>query len=197
MKSFLLALCLFSSSQIFAEVKPKSAAPDFTLTDLEGKPRSLKDFKGKWVVMEWFNKDCPYVKKHYGSSNMQDLQKKYTEKGVVWLTINSSAKGKQGYEEAAEALKTKAALKALPTHLLADSNGAVGKLYGAKTTPHMYIVTPEQTIAYVGAIDDNSSSDASVIPKSKNYVVAALDAGMSGKAIEMQVTKPYGCGVKY
>ncbi len=180
-----------------AEVKPGMAAPDFILKDMTGADRKLSDFKGKFVVLEWFNKDCPYVKKHYSSNNMQDLQKKYTGKGVVWLSMYSSSKGKQGYEEPAEALKTIKDLKASSTHQLSDASGKVGTMYGAKTTPHMYIINPEQKVIYVGAIDDNSSSDSKDIPKSKNYVSTALDLAMSGKPVEVQNTKPYGCGVKY
>jgi peroxiredoxin len=198
MKNFLFSLVLISSLNVaMAEVKPGMAAPDFILKDMTGADRKLSDFKGKFVVLEWFNKDCPYVKKHYSSNNMQDLQKKYTGKGVVWLSMYSSSKGKQGYEEPAEALKTIKDLKASSTHQLSDASGKVGTMYGAKTTPHMYIINPEQKVIYVGAIDDNSSSDSKDIPKSKNYVSTALDLAMSGKPVEVQNTKPYGCGVKY
>lgn len=199
MKSILLSsLFLFSLSMpALAEVAPQSSAPNFKLNDLDGKERSLSDFKGKWVVLEWFNKDCPFVRKHYGSSNMQKLQKTYTEKGVVWLTINSSAKGKQGYEEAAEARTTIKNSKAAQTHLLVDTSGSVGRLYGAKTTPHMFVISPEQKVVYAGAIDDNSSPDPMVIEKSKNYVAQALDSAMAGKAVAVAFAKPYGCAVKY
>ncbi len=198
MKSFLLSIIFLSSLSISqAEVKPGMQAPDFTLMDMTGKERKLSDFKGKHVVLEWFNKDCPYVKKHYGSNNMQTLQKRYTDKGVVWLSMYSSSKGKQGYEEPAEALKTVKDLKANASFQLADAAGKVGSTYGAKTTPHMFVISPEQKVIYVGAIDDNSSSDPAVIAKSKNYVSAALDSSMNGNAVEVQNTKPYGCGVKY
>ncbi len=200
MRNLLLSLVVFSGfifNQAVAEVKPGMSAPDFTLKDMTGADRKLSDFKGKYVVLEWFNKDCPYVKKHYGANNMQALQKKYTEKGVVWLSMYSSSKGKQGHEEPTEALKTVKELKASSSYQLADGSGIVGKMYGAKTTPHMYVINPEQKVIYVGAIDDNSSSDPSVIPQSKNYVTAALDQAMNGKSVEVQNTKPYGCGVKY
>jgi peroxiredoxin len=192
-----LMVLLSLTSLAFADVRPDAAAPDFTLKDMNGADRKLSDFKGKYIVLEWFNKDCPYVKKHYGSSNMQKLQKTYTDKGVVWLTVYSSAKGKQGYEEPADALKTHKDLKSSASFLLADTSGKVGLLYGAKTTPHMYIINTEQKVIYTGAIDDNSSSDPAVIANSKNYVAQALDASMSGKAVAVQNAKPYGCNVKY
>lgn len=193
--SFSLFLSLTNFS--YAEVKPSSKAPDFTVNDMNGKKHSLSDFKGKWVVLEWFNKDCPFVKKHYDSSNMQKLQKTYMDKGVVWLSVYSSAKGKQGYEGAAEAFKTRAELKSTPSFLLADADGKVGTLYGAKTTPHMFVISPGQEVIYSGAIDDNNSADPAVIASSKNYVAMALDAGMSGKTVSVQHARPYGCGVKY
>lgn len=197
MKHLLFSSLLLLSISAFAEVKPKSDAPNFKLNDLAGKEHALNDFKGKWVVLEWFNKDCPYVKKHYGSNNMQTLQKTFTDKGVVWLTINSSAKGEQGYQEAADAEKTVKELKANQSFLLTDASGSVGRLYGAKTTPHMFVISPEQKVVYAGAIDDNSSSEPAVIPQSKNYVADALNAGMAGKAIAVATSRPYGCNVKY
>lgn len=192
-----LMILLSLTNLAVAEVRPNTAAPDFTLKDMNGADRKLSDFKGKYVVLEWFNKDCPYVKKHYGGSNMQNLQKTYTDKGVVWLTVFSSAKGKQGYEEPSDAVKTHKDLKSSSSFLLADGGGKVGLLYGAKTTPHMYIINPEQKVIYTGAIDDNSSSDPAVIGSSKNYVAQALDASMSGKVVAVQNAKPYGCNVKY
>ena len=199
MKNLLLmGLALFSFSQAsMAEVAPKSQAPDFKLKDTDGKEHSLSEFKGKWVVLEWFNKDCPFVKKHYGSSNMQNLQKTYTDKGVVWLTINSSAIGKQGYENSSDAKKTNQDLKSNHSFYLDDSEGVVGKLYGAKTTPHMFVISPEMQVMYTGAIDNNDSPDPAVIKTSKNYVALALDSAMNKKAVAVAHAKPYGCGVKY
>lgn len=197
MKTAILSSLLLFSLSAFAEVTPKSLAPDFKLNDLAGKEHSLSEFKGKWVVLEWFNKDCPFVKKHYGSSNMQKLQKTYTDKGVVWLTINSSAKGNQGYEESADAEKTIKTLKAHQSFMLVDNSGSVGRLYGAKTTPHMFVISPEQKVVFAGAIDDNNSSDPADIPAAKNYVKAALDAGMANKPVAVAAAKPYGCAVKY
>lgn len=195
-----MALFLVMTIQMntaFAEVRADSQAPEFSLMDMTGKERKLSDFSGKYIVLEWFNKDCPYVKKHYESSNMQNLQKKYTKLGVVWLTIYSSAKGKQGHETPAEALKTHKDLDSSSSHLLADSDGVVGKLFGAKTTPHIFIINPNQKVIYAGAIDDNSSANPADIATSKNYLSLALDAALAGKTVEVRQTKPYGCGVKY
>ena len=172
-------------------------APDFSLTGIDGKAYSLSSFKGKYVVLEWNNLDCPFVKKHYGSGNMQALQKKYTDKGVVWLTICSSASGKQGYyEPAALQEKTKEA-KLASTAYLRDADGTVGKLYGAKTTPHMFVINPDGVLIYAGAIDDKPSADPADITKASNYVAACLDESMAGKPVATSSTASYGCGVKY
>ena len=201
MKTTLLALTLFAFGLIsptFAAVEAGKPAPDFTLTDTQGKSHSLADFKGKFVVLEWYNPDCPFVKKHYDeSSNMQKLQKTYTDKGVVWLSINSSAEGKQGNYSAEEFNKMIAAKKSAPTALLLDASGKVGKAYGAKTTPHIFIINPEGNLVYQGAIDNKSTADASDIDGAENYVKSTLDAALAGKEIAVSSTKPYGCGVKY
>lgn len=173
------------------------AAPAFQLTDLDGKTVRLADFKGKFVVLEWVNFDCPFVRKHYGSENMQKLQKAYTGKDVVWITINSSAPGKQGHLTADEAKEITAEEGASPTRFLLDPKGVTGRAYGAKTTPHMYVIDPKGKLLYNGAIDDKASTKVADIPTSKNYVVAALDAAMAGKPVELATTKPYGCSVKY
>jgi peroxiredoxin len=173
------------------------AAPAFQLTDLDGKTVRLADFKGKFVVLEWVNFDCPFVRKHYGSENMQKLQKAYTGKDVVWITINSSAPGKQGHLTADEAKEIAAEEGASPTRFLLDPKGVTGRAYGAKTTPHMYVIDPKGKLLYNGAIDDKPSTKVADVPTSKNYVVAALDAAMAGKPVETATTKPYGCSVKY
>ncbi len=194
----LISLLAFSFSALsFANVAPKSAAPDFTLNDMMGKEHKLSDFKGKWVVLEWFNKDCPFVKKHYGVNNMQNIQGEFTGKGVIWLTIKSSAPGQQGHESPADSMKTYNDLKAKASFVLNDELGVVGRLYGAKTTPHMFVINPEQIVAYAGAIDDNTSPNPGVIANSKNFVAAALNAGMSGNKIAVAFARPYGCNVKY
>lgn len=173
------------------------AAPDFTLPDASGKSRKLSDWKGKFVVLEWFNHGCPFVKKHYESGNMQKLQKEYTKKGVVWLAINSSAKGKQGNASGPDHKKKFKELKSAPSAVLLDEDGKVGHLYGAKTTPHMFVIDSKGVLVYAGAIDDKPSPDQNEIKEATNYVKAALDAAMSGKQITMAATKAYGCSVKY
>ena len=193
----ILAVTLLWSSILSAEVIPGQIAPDFTLTDYENKTQKLSDFKGKFVVLEWFNKDCPFVKKHYGAKNMQALQKRFTERKVVWLTINSSATGKQGHESASEALATKKSLSASPTTVLQDFDGKVGRLYGAKTTPHMFVLDPEHKVLFAGAIDDNPSYDPKDIPNAKNFVRMTLEAAMNNKPIPVSSFKPYGCAIKY
>ena len=191
----LMALAPITFAQ--AEAIPGKPAPAFEVKDAAGKNHTLADAKGKWLVLEWFNKDCPYVKKHYDSNNMQTLQKNYTGKNVVWYTVNSSAKGKQGNQTPAETLKTMNDKKASATAVLLDENGAMGKAYGAKTTPHMFVINPEGVVVYAGGIDDNDSADPKVIAGSKNYVTAALEAGMLGKKVEMASARAYGCSVKY
>lgn len=181
----------------FAAVKIDNAAPDFSLVNTKGQQVSLSDYQGKYVVLEWTNHLCPYVKKHYESDNMQALQRKYTEKDIVWLSIISSAPGKQGYVDPAMAEKLTQTRNAAPTHVLFDPEGDVGKLYGAKTTPHMYIISPSGELKYAGGIDSIKSAKQSDIPKAVNYVDASFDALMAGKPIDKKLTPPYGCSVKY
>lgn len=198
MKTILtLIAALLVASQTFADAVPGKTAPAFELKDALGKTHKLSDYSGKWVVLEWFNEGCPFVKKHYKSNNMQKLQEKYTGQKAVWLTILSSAKGKQGYYEPSEVKDALMRHSFKGTAFLLDSAGTVGKAYGAKTTPHMYVINPKGEVAYAGAIDSNDSSDPEVIPTSTNYVAEALDAGMAGKKIATSSTKPYGCSVKY
>ncbi len=172
-------------------------APDFALKDVDGKEHKLSAYKGKTVVLEWVNFDCPFVKKHYGSGNMQTLQAAYTKKDVVWLSICSSAPGKQGHFPIADLKKRIATEKAVPSAYLIDENGAVGKLYGAKTTPHMFVIDAAGVLRYAGAIDDTPSTKASDIEKSTNYVSAALDAIAGNKSVAVKTQTPYGCAVKY
>jgi len=180
-----------------SEAEVGKPAKDFTATDTNSKNHSLSDYKGKIVVLEWLNHGCPFVKKHYNSGSMQELQKRYTEKGVIWLSIISSAPGKQGYctpEEANELTQQK---NAAPTALLLDPDGEVGKLYDAKTTPHMFIINSDGVLVYNGAIDDISSTKIEDIANAKNYVQIALDELMAGKQVSTQTSQPYGCSVKY
>jgi alkyl hydroperoxide reductase subunit AhpC len=173
------------------------AAPDFTLTDIHGEKHSLSDYQGKYVVLEWINYGCPFVKKHYVNEHMPNLQKEYAEKDVVWLSICSSAPGKQGFYTAEEAIEVNKAQKNAAAAYLLDTDGAVGRQYGAKVTPHMYIINPEGNLIYQGAIDDIPSTSADDVAKANNYVRAALDAAMSGKEVGRASTTPYGCSVKY
>lgn len=192
-----LVLAVSGSNLALADAQIGAAAPQFTLTDSNGVKHSLADFKGKFVVLEWWNPDCPYVVKHYSTKNMQGLQDKYTQKGVVWLTINSSAPDKQGHLTPSEANELVKERGIKSTAVLFDPDGSVGKAYGARTTPHMFVISPDQKLIYAGAIDDNSSSRPSTIAGAKNYVAAALDAGMSGNQVAVSASEPYGCSVKY
>jgi peroxiredoxin len=197
-RGFILRACalLALMASAFA-VKVGEPAPGFTAVDSKGTQQHLSDYKGKFVVLEWHNQGCPYTKKHYESGNMQRLQKEWTGKGVVWLTVISSAPGTQGFvtpSQENEYLKTMAAA---PTAVLMDPGGSLGHLYAAKTTPHMYIIDPTGTLIYNGAIDDHPTSDQSDIGNSKNYVSAALQEATSGKPVSEAATRPYGCSVKY
>lgn len=176
---------------------PGVAAPDFTLPDAEGQSHTLSSLRGKYVVLEWVNYDCPFVGKHYGSGNMQKLQKEYRAKGVVWLSVNSSAPGKQGNFSGEELKRRIAKEKAGPDAYLLDPDGKVGRLYKAKATPTLVVIDPKGFVVYAGAIDDHSSTDKGDIPKSKNYVKAALDASLAGQPVETASTSAYGCSVKY
>jgi peroxiredoxin len=172
-------------------------APDFTATDSNGQSHHLADYKGKYVVLEWHNQGCPFTRKHYASGNMQHLQKEWTEKGVVWLTVISSAPGTQGYVTAPEENDYVKKMNAVPTAVLLDPDGNLGHLYAAKTTPHMFIIDPKGVLIYNGAIDDHPTPDQGDIPNSKNYVSEALEQAMSGKQVADPATRPYGCSVKY
>ena len=190
-----IALLIVLATAAYAEVG--EPAKDFTLKSAAGKEVSLSDYKGKVVVLEWTNTGCPFVKKHYGSGNMQKLQKDAAAKGVVWLTICSSAPGKQGNLSAADASKLVAEEGAAPAAYLIDEDGKVGQLYGAKRTPEMYVINKEGTLVYHGAIDDKKSPDPADIASSKNHVVAALDEVLAGKPVSTPKTEAYGCSVKY
>lgn len=191
---FALVLCALPAK---ADVEVNQPAPDFTLTDSKGQEHALSDYKGKFVVLEWVNYECPFVIKHYGSGNMQKLQKDLTSQDVVWLSINSSAEGKQGYFSADEINQMMTQKNVSSSAYLLDTDGAVGKMYGAKTTPHMYIINPEGVLVYQGAIDDKSGFDPQEIPTSHNYVMAAFDEAKAGNPVSVPVTKSYGCSVKY
>lgn len=172
-------------------------APAFTATDADGKTVRLADHAGKTVVLEWTNHDCPFVKKMYGGQAMQALQKKWTESGVVWLTIVSSAPGEQGAVDAQEANRLTQERGASPTGVILDPTGIVGKAYDARTTPQMFVITGDGTLVYQGAIDDKPTANLDDLKTAKNYVDAALTEISGGKAVSVKTSKPYGCSVKY
>lgn len=174
-----------------------SPAPEFTGVDSNGASHRLSDYRGKTVVLEWTNHDCPYVRKHYSTGNMQSLQKQATQRGIIWLSVISSAPGKQGNVSATQANDLTASRGAVPTAVILDGAGDIGRLYGAKTTPHMYIIDAQGTLVYMGGIDDAPTSNPDDVKTAHNYVQAALDELEAGKDISEPVTRPYGCSVKY
>src|SRR5258708_11845084 len=178
-------------------IKIGEPAPGFSAIDSNGKAQSLADYKGKYVVLEWHNQGCPYTKKHYERGNMQRLQKEWTAKGVVWFTVISSAPGTQGFVTPGQENDYVKQMNAAPTAVLMDPQGTLGHLYGAMTTPHMYIIDPKGVLIYNGAIDDHPTSDQADIAGSKNYVSAALGAALGGTPVADAATRPYGCSVKY
>ncbi|MFB6097759.1 MAG: redoxin domain-containing protein [Salinibacter sp.] len=187
------------------QAKIGKPAPDFTLKAADGEKYTLSDFRGKYVVLEWLNFGCPYVGQHYGSGHMQQLQKTYTKKDVVWLSIVSSAKGKQGYYPPKEMLKQKKKHNGHMTAILLDPSGKVGHMYGARTTPHMYVISPKGTLLYKGGIDDWATADTGtpvpseeyITQKATNYVERSLGQAMNGKEVSPKTAPPYGCAVKY
>ena len=172
-------------------------APDFEGVDTQGVTHRLADYRGKTVVLEWTNHDCPYVRKHYGAGNMQEQQREAAAQGVVWLSIISSAPGKQGHVSAAQADELTRSRKAAPQEVILDPDGTIGRAYGAKTTPHMYIIDPAGRLVYMGGIDENSSANAEDIPEARQHVRVALQELAAGKPVSEPVTQPYGCSVKY
>ena len=193
----LLAIAAFTA--LFAADSPAvgTSAPDFSLTDSKGKTQSVSQYKGKYVVLEWFNPECPFVKKHYGSGNMQKLQTEFTSKGIVWLTIDSNAPGLEGNLTAEQANAKIAEWKTKQTALVLDPDGKAGRAYGAKNTPHMFVINPEGKIVYEGAIDSKATPNPSDIASSTNYVKVALEESLAGKTVSNANTRPYGCSVKY
>ena len=186
---------LVSAAQ--AAVAPGQAAPEFSLVDINGKVQKLSDYRGKYVVLEWFNSECPFVQKHYESGNMQALQSRYTQKGVAWLGINSTSPRHSNYRDPARSQAILKEWKSAPTAFVLDPDGKVGKQYGARTTPHMYVINPKGTLVYVGGIDDRPSTSQRDIAAAKNLVAAALDESLSGKPVGTPSAMPYGCSVKY
>ncbi|WP_457319911.1 redoxin domain-containing protein [Roseateles sp. P5_E11] len=194
-RSLLAALILPALAHATANVD--APAPTFSATTADGKTVNLADYKGKTVVLEWTNHDCPYVRKHYGAGNMQTQQKAAAAQGVVWLQVISSAPGQQGHVDGATAQKLNADRGAAPTATLLDPKGELGKLYGAQTTPHMYVIKADGTLAYKGGIDSLATPDKADIAKAEPYVTEALAAVAAGRKVEKASTRPYGCSVKY
>ncbi len=192
----LLALGGLASS-VQAAATVGTAAPAFKGTDSNGKTHELSQYKGKYVVLEWLNHGCPYVRKHYDSKNMQGVQKEWTGKGVVWLSVISSAKGKQGSGSGAEINAEAKENGSNANAILVDAGGDIGKAYGAQSTPHMFVINPKGELIYAGAIDDKPSTDTADVKGATNYVSAALGAALAGKKIAVASTKAYGCGVHY
>lgn len=195
--TMLVALVLCAVPPLICAAKVGEAAPDFTATASNGKTFRLSDYRGKYVVLEWHNNECPYVGKHYNSGNMQRLQKQWTSRGAVWFTILSSAPGKQGYVTASEENKYLAKMQAAPTAALLDPTGEIGHLYDAKTSPQMVVINPQGVVIYSGAIDDKATTDLQDVPNATNYVSLALEEAMAGKQVQTAATRPYGCSVKY
>ena len=196
------ALSLMSvGAPAMAKIATGSQVSDMVVTDSNGQTHNLSDFAGKTVVLEWTNHKCPYVKKHYNTAfdggNMQNLQKAAAEDDVVWLSVISSAPGKQGYVDGAKANALSAERGAAPAAVILDESGAAGQAFSAKTTPHMYVINADQTLVYQGAIDDNRSSSPKTIEGARNYVTEALASVKAGEAVEVGETAPYGCSVKY
>lgn len=192
----LLANIAFNPS-LASALDSNHPAPDFQVTDISGAPQSINQYKGKIVVLEWTNPECPFVKKHYGSGNMQQLQKYAVSKNIVWLSINSSAPGKEGNMDNAQAQANVAQAGAHPTAYILDPSGKIGQLYGAKTTPHMFVIDARGVLVYQGAIDDIASTEQDDIKKAHNYVKIAIDDLLAGKPIATASTRAYGCSVKY
>lgn len=200
MKNIILYLLFAALAMSSLKANPAEVgkqAPDFTLTDSKGKTHKLSDYKGKIVVLEWVNYDCPFVKKHYESGNMQKLQKEMIAKGVIWLSICSSAEGKQGHFTNDEIAARIDKYKALQTAYLIDEPGEIGKLYGARTTPNMFVIDGEQTLVYAGAIDDKPTADQNDVTTAVNYIREAIKALLGSTEIKVRTSKPYGCSIKY
>ena len=197
LKAVLTTLLFTLATSAGAALQVGEPAPDFTGTDTRGTSHTLSDYRGKTVILEWTNHDCPYVRKHYNSGNMQQQQQDATGQGAVWLSVISSAPGKQGHVTAAQADALTAQRNAAPSAVILDESGAIGRLYGAKTTPHMYIIDAEGKLVYMGGIDSIPSSNPEDIEKAVQYVPEALARMAEGQAITASVTRPYGCSVKY
>lgn len=192
---------LLVAGMLLAGCAPKATAvpvaPDFALTDTYGTRHTLSNYRGQYVVLEWKNHLCPFVRKHYGSGNMQQLQREAAEKGIIWLSIISSAPGEQGYVSAEESNHITEQEKSAAAAVLLDPAGEVGRLYGAKTTPHMFIIDPEGHLIYEGGIDDKATTNLEDIKTARNYIKEAFALIEQGEKLKVTKTTPYGCSVKY
>jgi alkyl hydroperoxide reductase subunit AhpC len=195
--SLIAILLLALATSLAWAARVGDPAPNFTATDTNGQTHKLSDYAGKFVVLEWHNRGCPYTQKHYNSGNMENLQREWTGRGVIWLTVISSAPGKQGFVSASDENAYVKQVNAAPTAILLDPTGALGHLYDAKTTPQMFVINPQGTLIYNGAIDDRPTADRSDINGARNYVSAALEEALAGKPVSTPTTRPYGCSVKY
>jgi len=196
MNRLVIALLLAAAPAAWASTVGQPA-PEFSAPDLQGKPVKLSDFKGKFVVLEWVNPECPYVRRHYDTGNMPELQKELATKGVVWLAVNSSSQSSGEFTPPEQMAKWTAAKGGAPRATLIDKDGKVGRLYGARTTPHMYLIDPQGKLIYAGAIDDKRWASADETKNARNHVRAALTESMAGKPVSVAATSPYGCSVKY
>jgi len=194
---FAFALIAAPISTALAQAVPGKPAPAFTLADLDGRKVALAEMRGKYVILEWTNPSCPFVRKHYGSGNMQSLQRRFAAEGVVWLTINSTARSHPEYLKPAELKSWLQQQEAAPTNAALDADGTVGRAYGAKTTPHMYVIDPNGAVVYAGAIDDKRSADPADVRAASNFVVQAMNELRAGKPVSSPATPPYGCSIKY
>jgi cytochrome oxidase Cu insertion factor (SCO1/SenC/PrrC family) len=196
-RALALGAALLVAAQAAAQPAPGQPAPAFALVDLSGKPVRLADFRGRYVVLEWTNPSCPFVQKHYVSGNMQALQKRYTAEGVAWLVVNSTAASHPEFVPPAQQAAWLGKQGAAPTAAMLDPEGKVGRAYGARATPHMYVVDPNGTLIYAGAIDDKRSANPADVKTARNFVAQALDEARAGKPVSTASTPAYGCSVKY
>src|SRR6266705_3334731 len=192
-----IGLAVLTDFSLARAARVGKPAPDFTATDTNGKVHKLSEYLGKFVVLEWTNRGCPYTQKHYNSGNMQRLQREWMQRGVIWLTVISSAQRKQGYVTAAEENSWLRQINAAPSAVLLDPTGTLGHLYDAKTTPQMFVINPQGTLVYDGAIDDKPTTDQADIGRARNYLSQALEEAITGKPVSTPASRPYGCSVKY
>jgi peroxiredoxin len=197
LKSLIAAAALSLAAPLLANATVGQPAPPFTATDSQGRTHNLSDFRGKTVVLEWTNADCPFVQKFYSGGDMQKLQAEARQQGVVWLTINSGAPGKQGHVTPAQANAMMKAQGFNSTAYLPDPDGTIGRAYGARTTPHMFVIDPRGTLVYAGGIDNVPTANPADIGKAQNYVRAALADLAAGREVATPTSRPYGCSVKY